>query len=125
MWRYVNHDLNQQPLSVVSRRALFLVQYCSQYTLAHLLFSWKLYIKVEDTDEAKHKLSSLLSDMKIWMAGRKLKLNDGKTEIIVSRGNLKNVSVPNFGVKSFGDTQFIPCESTKNLGAVLNSSLSF
>ena len=78
----MNHDLNQQPFSLVSRSALFLVQYCSQYTLVHLLFSWKLtelvitffvddtqlYIRVEDIDEAKHRLSSLLSDLKIWMA---------------------------------------------------------
>ena len=38
----VNHILNQQPFSMVSHRALFLAQYCSQYTLVHLLFSWKL-----------------------------------------------------------------------------------
>ena len=66
----------------------------------------QLYIRVEDIDEAKHRLSSLLSDLKIWMARRKLKLNDGKTEIIVIWGNIKNVSVANFGVMSFGDTQF-------------------
>ena len=85
----------------------------------------QLYIKVEDIDEAKHRLSFLLSDLKIWMARRKLKLNDGKTEIIVTRGNLRNVSVANFGDISFGDTQLVPCESAKNLGVVLNSSLSF
>ena len=85
----------------------------------------QLYIRVEDIDEAKHRLSSLLSDLKIWMARRKLKLNDGKTEIIVIHGNLRNVSVANFGVMSFGDTQLVPCESAKNLGVVLDSSLSF
>ena len=85
----------------------------------------QLYIRVEDTDEAKHRLSSLLSDLKIWMARRKLKLNDGKSEIIVVRGNLRNVSVANFGVMSFGDIQLVPCESAKNLGVVLDSSLSF
>ena len=85
----------------------------------------QLYIKVEDIDEAKHRLSSLLSDLEIWMARQKLKLNDGKTEIIVIRGNLRNVPVANFGVMSFGDTQLVPCESAKNLGVVLNSSLSF
>ena len=58
------------------------------------------------------------------MARRKLKLNNGKTEIIIW-GNLKNVSVANFGVMSFGDKQLVPCESAKNLGVVLNSSLSF
>ena len=66
-----------------------------------------------------------LSDLKIWMVRRKLKLNDGKTEIIVILRNLTNVSVANFGVMSFGDTQLVPCESAKNLGVVLDSSLSF
>ena len=84
-----------------------------------------LCIRVEDIDEAKHKLSSLMSDLKIWMARRKLKLNDGKTEIIVIRGNFRNVSVANFGVMSFGNTQLVPCESAKNLDVVLDSSLSF
>ena len=48
----------------------------------------QLYIRVEDIDEAKHMLSSLMSDLKIWMARRKLKLNDSKTKIIVIRRNL-------------------------------------
>ena len=84
----------------------------------------RLYIRLEDIDEAKHRLSALTSDLKIWMAGRKLKLNDRKTEIII-RGNLRNVSVANFGEMSFGDTQLVPCESAKNLGVVFDSSLSF
>ena len=66
-----------------------------------------------------------MSDLKIWKAKRKLKLNDGKTEIIVIRGNLRNISVADFGVMSFGNTQFVPCESAKNLGVVLDSSLCF
>ena len=37
----------------------------------------------------------------------------------------RNVSVANFGVMSFGDMQLVPCESAKNLGVVLDSSLSF
>ena len=61
----------------------------------------------------------------IKMARRKLKLNNGKTGIIVIRGNLRNVSVANFGVMSLGDIQLVPCESAKNLGVVLDSSLSF
>ena len=75
----------------------------------------QLYIRVEDIDEAKHRFSSLMPDLKIWMARRKFKLNDGKTEIIVISGNLRNVSVANFGEMSFGDTQLVPCESAKNL----------
>ena len=85
----------------------------------------QLYIRVEDIDKAKHRLSSLMSDLKIWMARRKLKLNDGTTEIIAIRRNLRNVSVANFGEVGFGDTQLVPCESAKNLGVVLDSSLIF
>ena len=59
------------------------------------------------------------------MARRKLKLNDGKTEIIVIRGNLRNISLADFGVMSFGDAQVVPFESAKNLGVVLDSTLSF
>ena len=85
----------------------------------------KLYNRVEDIDEARHRLSSLMSDLEIWMARRKLKPNDGKTETIIIRGNLRNVSVANFGEMGFGDTHLVPCESAKNLGVVLDSSLSF
>ena len=81
----------------------------------------QLYIRVEDIDDDKHRLSALMSDLKIWMARRKLKLNDGKTEINDIRGSLRNVSVANFGEMSFGDTQLVPCESAKNLGIVLDS----
>ena len=38
---------------------------------------------------------------------------------------LEQVSVANFGEINFGDTQLVPCESAKNLGVVLDSSLSF
>ena len=58
------------------------------------------------------------------MAKQKLKLNAGKTEIIVIRGNLRNVPVANFGKMSFCDTQLVVCESAKNL-VVLDSSLNF
>ena len=85
----------------------------------------QLHIRVEDIDEAKHRLSYLMSDLKIWMARRKLKLIDGKAEIIVIRGNLKNISIANFDEMSFGDAQLVPCESAKNLGVVLDSLLSF
>ena len=32
----------------------------------------QLYIRVEDINEAKHRLSSLLSDLKIWMVEESL-----------------------------------------------------
>ena len=66
-----------------------------------------------------------MSNLKMWMPRRELTLNDGKTEIIVIRGNLRNVSVANFGDMSFGNSQLGSCESAKNLGVILDSSLSF
>ena len=48
-----------------------------------------------------------------------------KPRSFVIRGNLRNVSIANFGDISFGDIQLVPCESAKNLGVVLDSSLSF
>ena len=48
-----------------------------------------------------------------------------KLRSLLSGETLRNVSVANFGVISFGDTQLVPCESAKNLGVVLDSSLSF
>ena len=108
-------------------------------SLVHLLFFWKLMELVttflQMTRSCTSRLKILMKpnigfhlschDLKIWMARRKLKLNDGKTEIIVIRGNLRNVPVANFGLMSFGDTQLVPCESAKNLSVVLDSSLSF
>ena len=47
-----------------------------------------------------------------------------KLRSLLSGETLRNVSVPNFGVMSLGDTHLVPCESTKNLGVVLDS-LSF
>ena len=85
----------------------------------------QLYIRVENIQEAKDRLISLLSDIKIWMAKRKLKLNDGKTEIMVIKGNLRNTIETDFGDVTFEDTQLVPCENAKNLGVVLDSSLNF
>ena len=42
----------------------------------------QLYIQIDDIPDAKERLTLLMSDIKIWMARRRLKLNEGKTEII-------------------------------------------
>ena len=85
----------------------------------------QLYIHVENIQEAKDRLIALLSDIKIWMAKRKLKLNDGKTEIMIIKGNLRNTIEADFGDVTFDDAQLVPSENAKNLGVVLDSSLSF
>ena len=52
-------------------------------------------------------------------------LNEGKTEIIIVRGNLRNDLRADFGMLHFENTQLVPCECAKNLGVVFDSTLSF
>lgn len=85
----------------------------------------QLYIEIDNIEDVKDKAMSLLSDIKIWMARRKLKLNDSKTEVIIVRGNLRNNITENFGVLNFGGAQLLPCETVKNLGVTFDSTLSF
>ena len=56
--------MKKQPSSMVSRRALFLVQYCSQFTLVHLLFFWKL---MELAITFLQMTLNCTSGLKIWM----------------------------------------------------------
>ena len=85
----------------------------------------QLYIQIDNIPDAKERLTLLMSDIKIWMARRKLKLNEGKTEIIIVRGNLRNDLRADFGMLHFENTQLVPCECAKNLVVVLDSTLSF
>ena len=84
----------------------------------------QVYIRIDSIEDVKGKLSSLINDIKIWMNGRKLKLNDGKTEIIIVKGNLRsNV------VEEFGDLE-LPCAhlcpvSARNLGIIFDFMLNF
>ena len=56
----------------------------------------QIYIRMDSIEDVKEKLSSLINDIKIWMNGRKLKLNDGKTDIIIVKGNLRSNIVEEF-----------------------------
>ena len=118
-------------------RGLFWARYCSQYiqALVNVLVAHgvdyhfygddsQLYIQIDNIPDAKERLTLLMSDIKIWMARRKLKLNEGKTEIIIARGNLRSDLRADFGMLHFENTQLVPCECARNLG-VLNSTLSF
>ena len=76
----------------------------------------QIYIRIDSTKDVKEKLSSLINDIKIWMNGRKLKLNDGKTDIIIVKGNLRSNVVEEFGDLELPCTHLCPSVSARNLG---------
>ena len=59
------------------------------------------------------------------MNGRKLKLNDGKTEIIIVKGNLRSNVVEEFGELELPCSHLCPSVSARNLGIIFDSSLNF
>ena len=59
------------------------------------------------------------------MNGRKLKLNDGKTNIIIVKGNLRSNVVEEFGDLELPCAHLCPSVSARNLGIIFDSSLNF
>ena len=50
----------------------------------------QIYMPITDITLTQSKLSTIMSDIKLWMLEWKLKVNEGKTEIIVNNGPLNN-----------------------------------
>ncbi len=109
----------------------------SAYTssLAHLLHAHgisyhlyaddtQLYVKLNNIDDAKDRMTVLMADIKIWMIRRKLKLNEGKTELIVTYGN-RMFNVDDFGSLNIGEAQLSPTACVRSLGVFFDARLSF
>ena len=82
----------------------------------------QLYILFECKDplESLTKLNTCISHIRLWMIKNKLKINDYKTEFIISRSpplkqNLSDVSI------SVGDAQLSPSSNARDLGVVFNN----
>ena len=85
----------------------------------------QIYLVVDDVDDVKEKVRSILKDIRVWMQRRKLKLNEGKTDIILLSGGLRLDPTEAFGALVFGDAELHPSHSVKNLGVEYDSKLSF
>ena len=85
----------------------------------------QFYLQVENVDDTKGKINSVLSDIKIWMTKRKLKLNDGKSEIIIIRGHMREDVSGDFGCLDVGGAELSPAECVRNLGVHFDPSLDF
>ncbi|KAK3875425.1 hypothetical protein Pcinc_019709 [Petrolisthes cinctipes] len=95
--------------------------------VAHHLYAddTQLYVKIENINETKMKMESLLSDVKLWMLKQKLKLNDNKTEIIIIRGNRRINHLENDLLLNIGCHQLDPVSTVRNLGVHFNSKLNY
>ena len=85
----------------------------------------QVYVRMDSVEDTKDKMLILLQDIRIWMKRRKLMLNDGKTEIIIVKGNLKSNLDREFGTLEVSNTHLHPSVSARNLGIILDSKLSF
>ena len=84
-----------------------------------------IYIEISNVVDVKEKISSLLHDIKVWMVRRKLKLNDGKTDIVIVKGNLRSDLETEFDALEMGGVQLYPSASVRNLGVIFDSNLNF
>ena len=85
----------------------------------------QFYIRVEDVAVAKEKVSMVIADIKKWMFERKLKLNEGKTEIMIVKGNSRHGNADQFDDFQVGDTLLHPINMVRDLGFRFDSSLNF
>ena len=83
----------------------------------------QIYLPIRNIPDAKEKISALLSDIKVWMIKRKLKLNEGKTEVIFINSSTKTNLQENFGNFSFGETDISPSSKVRDIGVVFDSAL--
>jgi len=84
----------------------------------------QIYMPITDITADKIKISNIMSDIKLWMHERKLKLNEGKTEVILINGPYNpGALIPYNNVGFVNDLP--PSETVRDLGLVFDSKLSF
>lgn len=85
----------------------------------------QIYIPINSIEDSKNKLDQLLSDIRLWMNKRKLRLNEGKTEVILIRGSIRNNITNDFGVLYCGESEVMPSDFIRNIGVIFDQSLTF
>ena len=68
-------------------------------------------------ENALHKLSSCISEMRQWMAANYLKLNDSKTEFFITGSSYNLRHLPPAEI-TIGSAKIKPSESIRNLGVM-------
>ena len=84
----------------------------------------QVYVKIENVTDTKTRMELLVSDIKIWMIMRKLKLNDDKTDLIIIRGNRRTSREDALSL-NIGNSQLQPQSTVRNLGVLFNTTLDY
>ena len=85
----------------------------------------QFHIQIEDVSEVKERMVALISDIRRWMSDRKLKLNDGKTEMIIVHGSNRSFHADDFGTIVVNGCDLAPSASVRNLGIIFDERLNF
>ena len=80
--------------------------------------------KCENPLQALEKINLCISDIRRWMILNKLKINDAKTEFIICRSTQMKHDLYSLSV-NVGDSQIVPFVKVRNLGVILDQSLTF
>ena len=81
----------------------------------------QLYISFQCKDPLKSltNLNMCISDIRVWMIKNKLKINDSKTEFIISQVPLLKQNLSDWSI-SVGDTQVSPSSKVRDLCVVFD-----
>lgn len=85
----------------------------------------QIYMPIENIENCRDRISMLLSDLRLWMQNRKLKLNEGKTDVILVKGSMRRDISNDFNFLTFGKSNVLFSEEVKNIGVIFDRSLSF
>ena len=80
----------------------------------------QLYISFKSKEplESLEKLNTCISDIRVWMIKKKLKINDAKTEFIIFRSPLLRTDISSVSI-NVGDSQILSSSKARDLGVVL------
>ena len=77
----------------------------------------------EDAASVLKQLEDCISDIRMWMVGNKLKLNDDKTEVLILTSKV-HMSTHGVSQVLVGGAPIAPTEMVRNLGAMFDQSLT-
>ena len=86
----------------------------------------QLYVSFDIKDNPSHhvhRMEACIKDIKTWMAGNHLKLNDNKTEVITFRAPNVEMNMP-IDVIQIGDYRIPPVQCVRDLGVVFDHHMT-